>query len=71
MKVRSEVVQIRALEREIADRGDAKRRKRFGSGAASRPRRRTGRYVEEPIAGFSFQSAEMCDRSSAFVNNAG
>ena len=55
MKVRNEVVQIRALEREIGER----------------PRRRTGRYVEEPIGDFSFQSSEMCDRSSAFMNNPG
>jgi hypothetical protein len=42
MKVRGEVVQMRgALEREIG----------------ARPRRRTGQYVEEPGADFSFQSA--------------
>jgi hypothetical protein len=41
MKVRGEVVQMRALERE--------------NGA--RPRRRTGQYVEQPGADFSFQSA--------------
>lgn len=55
MKVRSEVMQMRALEREIG----------------GRPRRRTGRYVEEPATDFSFQSAQMCDRSSAFMNNPG
>ncbi len=55
MKVRSEVVQIRALEREI----DA------------RPRRRTGQYVEEPSVDFWFQSAEVCDRSRTFMNSPG
>ncbi len=55
MKVRSEAVQIRALEREIG----------------ARPRRRTGQYVEQPSVDLSFQSAEMCGRSSSFMNNAG
>ena len=55
MKVRSEVVQIRALEREIG----------------VRPRRRIWQYVEEPDVDLSFQSAEMCDRSSSFMNYPG
>jgi len=55
MKVRSEVGQMRALGREIG----------------ARPRRRTWQYVEEPGADFSFQSAQMRDRSRSFMNNPG
>ena len=55
MKVRSEVVQMRALGREIR----------------VRPRRRTYRYVEEPEPEISRQSAEMRRRSSDLVRYAG
>ena len=34
-------------------------------------KRRTRQYVEEPSVGFSFQSAEMCDRGSTFMNDSG
>ncbi len=55
MKVRSEVVQMRA------------------SGTRNRPMAPEAycTYVEEPSADFSFQSAQMCDRSSSFMNHPG
>jgi hypothetical protein len=55
MRVRSEMVQIRALAREIG----------------VRHRRRTWRYVEEPGVDFSCQSAEMRHRSRTLINTPG
>jgi len=55
MEVRSEAVQIRVLVEEIG----------------VRPRRRSLPYVEQPDANIFSQSAEMCRRSRASMNNPG